>query len=312
MRSSTLFTSRLYRETIACAWVWFLLLGALCAFAPGQQAAKPDVLRIGTSAALTAEESGGKEAEAIDTLQSLIKSETGFDSEILRQKDWAELADKMATGPLQLGVFQGYEFAWAKEKYPKLQPLVLAVNGYPHRDAYVIVRQDNKATDFAGLQGQVISLPRIAQGQLRLFVEWQSEAQGKRLEAFFARITSPDNVEDALDDVVDNVVQAAVVERVSLEAYKRRKPGRFLRLKELAHSQPFPPPVVAYYNDNLDKATLQRFRDGLLNTGLNDKGQRLLTLFKLTGFEAPPANLDQMLTTVQKAYPPPIRRRIDD
>src|SRR5207244_6848780 len=58
------------------------------------------------------------------------------------------------------------------------------------------------------------------------------------LKTFFPKITSPENTEDALDDVVDGVVQAAVVDRAGLEAYKRRKPGRFNRLKEVARSQP--------------------------------------------------------------------------
>ena len=78
---------------------------------------------------------------------------------------------------------------------------------------------------------------------LRLFIQRQCEAYGKKPEAFFSKITPAENVEDALDDVVDRVVQVAVLDRVALEAYQRRKPGRFRRLKEVAHSPPFPPTV---------------------------------------------------------------------
>jgi ABC-type phosphate/phosphonate transport system substrate-binding protein len=101
------------------------------------------------------------------------------------------------------------------------------------------------------------------------------------------------------------VVQAAVVDRVALEAYKRRKPGRFNRLKEVMHSSAFPPPLVAYYDNSLDQATLHRFRDGLLNARRKEKGQRLLTLFKLTGFQEVSANFGQLVAEVQKNYPPP-------
>src|SRR5207244_11836898 len=91
------------------------------------------------------------------------------------------------------------------------------------------------------------------------------------LKTFFPKITSPENTEDALDDVVDGVVQAAVVDRAGLEAYKRRKPGRFNRLKEVARSQPLPPPLVAYYEGVLDQDTLKRFGDGLLNARRKEK-----------------------------------------
>src|SRR5207302_7662920 len=146
-----------------------------------------------------------------------------------------------------------------------LQPLALAVDVYHYRYAYLMVRQDSKFLDFAALQGQTLSIPRVGQSHLHLFVERLCQQNGKSLEAFFSKIATPDNVEDALDDVVDGAVQAAVVDRVGLEAYKRRKPGRYARLKELTHSQAFPPPLVAYYGDVVDPQTRQRFVDGLLN-----------------------------------------------
>jgi ABC-type phosphate/phosphonate transport system substrate-binding protein len=292
-------------RSILLAWVLVTLLGVPGTPAGGQPAKKIDVLRIGTSGQLALDESGGQEKGALETLRSFVKSETGFDNEILHQKDWRELTAKLAGGQVHLGVFQGYEFAWAREKNPDLQALAIAVNVYPYRFASVVVRQDNPATDFAGLQGQSLALPRIDQGLLRLFVDQQSRARGKGLEAFFSRVTAPENFEDAVDDVVDGVVQAAAVTRVGLEAYKRRKPGRFNRLKEVARSQPFPPPLVAYYGAVPDPATRQRFQEGLLNARRKERGQRLLTFFRLTGFETPPRDLDRVLAETRKAYPPP-------
>jgi ABC-type phosphate/phosphonate transport system substrate-binding protein len=279
---------------------------AVCAPAFGQQAKKIKVLHIGTSGSMALNAgSGTKEQTAIETLQSFIKTETGFDNDIVRQKNYQELTHKMAKGELQLGVFQGFEFAWAEEKDPKLRPLALAVDVYPYRYAYLMVGRDSKITNFAALQGKILSLPNIAQGQFRLFVEHLCENHGKPLNAFFSKITTPDNVEDALDDAVDGVVQAAVVDRGGLEAYRRRKPGRFNRLRELMHSQAFPPPLVAYYEGVLDNQTRQRFLNGLLTANQKERGQSLLTLFKLTGFVAPPGNFEQVLAETRKAYPPP-------
>src|SRR5262249_38599769 len=100
-------------------------------------------------------------------------------------------------------------------------------------------------------------------------------------------------------------VKAAVADRAALDGYKRRKPGRFKQLKEVAHSQPFPPTTVAYYDSFLDEATLRRFRDGLLNAGRTERGETMLTFFRLTGFESVPSDLDRVLAQTRKAYPPP-------
>jgi len=271
----------------------------------GQPAKKIDVLHIGTSGSLALNASGTKEETALDTLKSFIKSETGFDNELIQQKNYEELIQKMASGQLQLGVFQGFEFAWAQAENAKLQPLALAVDVYHYRYAYLMVRRDSKFVDLAALQGQTLSIPQVGQGHLRLFVERRSQTHGKPLEAFFSKIATPGTIEDALDDVVDKVVQAAVVDRVGLEAYKRRKPGRFAQLKELEHSPAFPPPLVAYYDEVVDQQTRQRFKDGLLTAKDKEKGQRLLNLFKLTGFDVPPRDFGQVLAETQKAYPPP-------
>ena len=140
---------------------------------------------------------------------------------------------------------------------------------------------------------------------MRLYVERQCQARGKKAEEFFAKVTGPDNAEDAVDDVVDGVIQATVVDRAALEAYKRRKPGRFKKLKEIAHSQPFPPPLVAYQGNVVDEGTRERFRQGLLNAANKDKGQTMLTMFRLTGFEAVPEDFDKVLAETRKNYPAP-------
>ncbi len=265
--------------------------------------AKLDFLHIGTSGTLTGA-SGAREKAGLETLRMFIKEETGLNNDILRQKDWQELTEKMAKGELQLGAFQGYEFAWASEGKPKLKPLAVAVNVYRYPVAYVVAPRVGKAGTFADLKGQSIAVPETGQGFLRLFVDRQSEANGKKAAEFFSKIAAPDNVEDALDAAVDGKVQAAVADRAALEAYKQRKPGRFNRLKEIARSQPFPPGVIAYYDTTLDEATLNRFKTGLLGATKKEKGQTLLSLFRITGFEAVPDDFDKVLAQTRKVYPP--------
>jgi len=266
---------------------------------------KPNVLLIGTGGRMGPKQDAAKEKAATETLRAFIKDETGMDDEILQQKDWRELADKMSTGKLQVGVYQGEEFAWAKGKYAGLKPLALAVNVYRYPVVYLVTNRTNAAKDFAGLQGQTISVPDTGETVLRLYVDRQCELIGKKSSSFFAKITSPVNVEDAIDDVVDGVTQATVVDRGALEAYKQRKPARFGKLKPIAHSQPLLPAIVAYFDKQLDDATRRRFEKGLLNASRTEKGKTMLALFHLTGFDPVPEDFDTMVERMRKAFPEP-------
>jgi len=279
---------------LACLW--------LSSAAPvgGQQ--KPSVLRIGTSNNMTGDKSGKKEESALVTLKDFIKEETGFSNTIEQQKDWRQLAERMAKGELHLGAFQGYEFAWAQQKYPKLKPLALAINVHLYPSAYVVVPKASTAKKVADLKGKPFALPATGHSYLRLFLE--HEAGTPNLEAFFAKISAPDNFEDALDDVVDGNVQGGIADRAALEAYKRRKPGRFNKLRELAHSQPFPPVTIAYYDNVLDAQTRKTFQNGVFAASKKEKGEMMLTLFKLTGFEHVPSDFEKVLTRTRKLYAP--------
>jgi ABC-type phosphate/phosphonate transport system substrate-binding protein len=280
-------------------------IGALAALLLTSSALAQDkVLHIGASAALHPGPTTNKEKAALESLQKLIKAETGLDNDIVDLKNWREVVERMSGGSLQVGVFPGHEFAWAQEKYPKLKPLALAVNTHRYPIACLVVAKDSPIKDFAGLLGKPFALSIAEGSHVRLFVERQAQAAGKKPDAFFSKITAPDNIEDALDDVVDGTVQATVVDRAGLETYKRRKPGRFEQLKELTRSVAFPPTVIAYYDTALDTTTIRRFREGLMGANRKEKGQTLLTFFRLTGFEGIPKDFDQVVSENRKAYPP--------
>src|SRR5262245_20779972 len=127
----TLFRS--FGETVmvwrSSSWPLTLVavLAVPCAAARGEQP-RIDVLHIGATGTLTGSADSQKERGAVQTLRRFIKDETGFTNDIVRQEDWQELADKMKKGELHVGVFQGYEFAWAQERHPDLKPLAIAVN----------------------------------------------------------------------------------------------------------------------------------------------------------------------------------------
>jgi len=202
-------------------------------------------------------------------------------------------------------VFHGFEFAWARLKYPVLKPLMIAVNQQRNPKALLVVHRDSLATGFGDLQGKNLALPRFTREYCRLFMQRRCETCGQCAEKLFGRITNPSDIDDALDDVVDGIVQATVVDSVSLASFQKRKPVRFARLKIIQESETFPAGVVVYHPGALDEATLKRFRDGMVNASRSLRGQQLLALVRMTGFEQVPDDYNDLLTSIAKAYPPP-------
>src|SRR5579871_5477128 len=126
-----------------------ILVTLMCARqteAPGQRA-EQKTLRIGTSSYLASATNEPKEKSAVTSLKNMIREEIGLRSQVVRAHGWAALADQMSTGKVEIGIFQGYEFAWAREKFPELKPLALAVNGHRLLVAHLVVRHDSQAAD---------------------------------------------------------------------------------------------------------------------------------------------------------------------
>jgi len=182
---------------------------------------------------------------------------------------------------------------------------VIVVNNLPYQRGYLLVRKDDGLSAFADLNGKSLAIPRHTPEPCHLFLERKCQAASAKMEDYFSKITHPDNVEAALDDLVDGTVQAVVVDEVALSSYKRRKPGRFAKLKELEKSPVFPAAVAAYRPDKWNDTDLKTMKDALLNAHQNPEGRQLLTMWKLTGFEPVPEDYEQSLKAIAKDYPPP-------
>jgi ABC-type phosphate/phosphonate transport system substrate-binding protein len=283
------------------------LIAATSLFSAGVSQGDPpkdkDTLRIGTTGKLAEGTSGGDEQGAMETLHKFILSETGFENEMVVKNGWEELAKELAAGEVQIGVFPGYEYAAATAKYPKLRVLALAANGQTYRYSYLITRKDAKFKSFVDLKGQAIEIPKAAHGYQDVFLEALAKKAGAKMKSFFGKIHYSDTAEDAADDVVDGTVQAACIDRTALEAYKRRKPGRFSQLKEIGKSEVMSPTVIACYEDKLPAATQKRFTTGLLNANQKEKGRTLMSYFKMTAFVKPPEDFERVLAETRKNYP---------
>ena len=237
-------------------------------------------------------------------MKALMEGQTGYSGDLIPSGEADELARQIKADELQFGVFHGVEFAWVHQAYPTLKPLVIAVNGRPYLRAHLVVRSDSKIAGAANLEGKVVALPRMSREHCRLFFERRCCPADADPAKYFARVATPSTPESALDDVVDDEAQGAVVDEKAFEDYQKNKPGRAAKLRSLEQSENFPCAVLAYQAGGvLSDKMLDAFRDGLIAAKENPKVQTLLRVNRLTGFEAVPAGYEKELSEISKAYP---------
>jgi len=272
--------------------------------------ARDPTIKIGMVASLFRDMPDALVDACMGPFRILMESQTGLHGELVRGGDALALAEQLNSNKFHLAVFHGFEFAWAQKKFPDLRPLMIAVNQHQVLYAHVLVHKDSPAASLADLKGKSLAIPCHTREHCRLFLDRTCQGWGKDLRSFFSQMTRPHSVEDALDDVVDGLAQAVIVDGVSLDCYKKRKPGRFAKLKEIQKSGAFPAAVVAYHAGAVDEATLRRFQKGMINANKTAFGRQLLTLWKMSAFEPIPSDYEQSLAEINKMYPAEIKVKV--
>src|SRR5947207_1679069 len=69
---------------------------------------------------------------------ALMQSQTGVAGELVQGGEACHLGKLLAEGKVQLAVMHGVEFAWAKQQYPRLTPMMIAVNQQRNLHACVV------------------------------------------------------------------------------------------------------------------------------------------------------------------------------
>jgi ABC-type phosphate/phosphonate transport system substrate-binding protein len=244
-------------------------------------------------------------SKAARPFKSLLEHSTGFTGDVVPGGEAFDLANKLKKDAVQLGIFSGVEFAWAKEQNPKLEPLVICVNEKKTVKACLIVRADSKIKKTDDLRGQTLAQPDEVRPHCHVFLERQVVPADTTPKKFFKKIATTADVEEALDSVIDGSVQAAVVDSLAWGSYRDAKPGAAKRLRVLMETSDLPPSVIAYQSGRFNAAQLKNLRDGLIKTKDTRKGKDLLQQLRLTSFQAVPADLDKQLAAALKEFPTP-------
>jgi ABC-type phosphate/phosphonate transport system substrate-binding protein len=275
---------------------------ALAWAAPGSQEQQGPI-KIGAGNSMFRDLSPAKADALIPDFESMLFEHTGLKGQIVKTDDSADLAKKLHDKAVLVGVFQGFEFAWARQSYPELKPMVIAVERKRNLKALVVVLKDSKANSLADLKGQVLSIPNRCPEYCHLFLDRELGALGSQQKEFFAKVVAHPSAEDALDDILRKKVQAVLVDDNSLDLYGQVHPGRHAGLRALTSAEGFPPAVLAYREGGLDQTALGKLKKGLINVSTTVRGKEQLVNWRLSGFEEVPANYESMLADILKRYP---------
>jgi ABC-type phosphate/phosphonate transport system substrate-binding protein len=272
---------------------WFLVEAGT----PAQERA-PRTVQIGLMATTFPDQLGKTRQAVAVSFNRLIQNQTGVPSRCTVIEDVVALEQKLRSGEFQVGILNGFEFAWVQEKDPGLKPLAITVvHKRPWPVAYLVCRQDSPLRGFADLKEKKLSLPHGSRAHVRLFV------QREKASAPDCTVEHPASIEQGLDDVVTGKVAAVVVDQSSLDAYHTIKPGCHRRLKVVQKSPVFPAGVIVYRPGSLSAEVLQRFEKGLLAAHHNVRQQFAMSLFRLSSFDPVPPNYFQVLSDIRKHYP---------
>jgi ABC-type phosphate/phosphonate transport system substrate-binding protein len=236
----------------------------------------------------------------------LMKESTAVNGKILHVSDAMTLADQMDVRKVQIGVFQGHEFAWVKKKYPDLIPIALSAPMNPVQ-TFCVVRWDCKAANIGELKDQKLSLPAVHRDFCDMYLAKQKDEHMKGKD--FAGVIKAATATEAIFNVIQKECGCAVIDCSTYEFFKSVYPGQFKNLKVLCHSEVFPNACVAVKKGVLEEKTIEKFRHALLHARELPGGEAMLLNFKLNGFVKVPDDYEKLLKDLQKGYPAPAALR---
>lgn len=212
---------------------------------------------------------------------------------------YSQMESEFKAGKVQLVILTGLEYAWMQNQVKEAKALLVASIDPGATKTVVVTKQDDVAKDIKDLLTASVAVPDRVPYLTHFYIKQQ---MNQPMEKAF-KLTKSGNVDETLEDLLDGKARAAIVTAAGIEVFKERKPGRAKKLKVVHESPEFPQATVMYHEKHAEKGALEKFRNALLKSTEKPEGARVLTLFKLKGFEAVPENFDKLVSDTAKAFP---------
>ena len=288
-------------------WLFSLsLLGVLLyGISQVRSAEKQKAVRIGMMRTIFKDTPDSLLQILMKPFSSVMESQTGLSGDLVMSPSYDKLGKQLCDGEIQVGVFHGFEFAWAKLKYPDLEPLMLAVNNKAILKSYVVVADNSGIKSVDDLKGKSVSFARGNREHCRLFLEHRILPANTGSGKIFGKINLNAYAEDAFDGLASGEVEVVLSDSAPWESFKLQKPGTAGKLRVVMISEEFIPAVIGYNPKKLDQNIRDSFKNGMLSASGNPKSKRMLEFVKISSFETIPEDFNEQMSEMLKSYPAP-------
>lgn len=229
----------------------------------------------------------------------IVSKRAGVPGRFVVIRDIEHAVKALEARDIEVLVLHGPEYGWIKSLCRDLRPLLVATASTPKLQAVFLVPQGNPAKSPDDLQGKTLALASKLPQHLRLYLERRLPQPADK----FFRVLAVKNAEDAIEAVIEGKADLTLVSSGQVEVYRQQRPGRFKRLRELESSPEFPLPVVAYRPRPEFNEPIQEFRKALLTAKDSPEGRQMLVLWRIEGFQDPPADYEEQAARIAKTYP---------
>jgi ABC-type phosphate/phosphonate transport system substrate-binding protein len=245
---------------------------------------------------------------ATKPFEELVRSQVGVRGEVTLHENSAILLKELTSGNLEVVVLQGFEFAWLAKKNPKLKPLVVSIPKVREIRGILVVGKDSSITEISQLGKSDVIIPVGTKDHSLLF--WDDICKRCKLNHSLASSRGQSSVEESLEDLVDGVSRAVLIEEATWKSFEANKPGRAKKLRVLERSEPFPSGVIAYLEGAVDPVLLEKTRAGLIKANQNSKANLYLSMIRVERFEVADENYLKLLDSCADRYEPAQMERL--
>jgi len=229
----------------------------------------------------------------------VVSKRAGVQGRFVLVADMEQAAKGLESGELQVVVLHGPEYGWLKPLCRDLRPLLIATASTPKLQAVFLAPQASSAKSPDDLRGRTLALASKLPPHVRLHLDRRFDPPSDKL----FRILEVKTAQEAIEAVIESKADLTLVSNVQMEVYRQQRPGRFKRLRELESSPEFPLPVVAYRPRPELEEPVQEFRKALLTAKDSPEGRQMLVLWRIEGFQEPPADYEAQTERIAKLYP---------
>ncbi len=210
---------------------------------------------------------------------------------LIHGRSYAHVNTQLLAGKMDMALIctGGYaELMKGKEEIPILA--VPRVKGKTTYQSYVIVKADSDARSFADLVGKRFAFTDPLSNTGYLYPLSLLRAQGSTKDKFFASYTFVGSHDRAIRAVSLGAQDAAAVDHLIFEYFKKRKPETVKGLRILGRSPEYGiPPLVA--SPRTTRAQQRKWRQALLALHKQPQTQKTLKQLEIERFVVPEKNL---------------------